>query len=98
MVTIKKRPIRWAASLLLQRSFRLSLFRWRRCGREWCGVRRRDDAGLAARIPLRFPGGVGEPADGVDHGGDSVGHLGEVDGAEFVAGLVVVLVEAEAGG
>ena len=44
-----------------------------------------------------LPCRVGEPADGLDHGGDGVGHVSEVDGAEFVAGLMVVLVETEAG-
>jgi hypothetical protein len=53
--------------------------------------------GAAAWAPLWLPVGVCEPADGVDHGGDGAGHVGEVDGAELVAGLVVVLVEAVAG-
>ena len=60
----------------------------------YCCVRLR---GFAAGIPLGPPGGVAEPADGFDHGGDCAGEPGEVDGAEFVGGLVVVLVQAEAG-
>ncbi len=52
---------------------------------------------FAAGVPLWLPVGVGEPADGADHRSDGLGHVGEVDRAEFVAGLVVVLVQAEAG-
>jgi len=64
----------------------------------WLGRRGRSARlGLFARIPRRLPVRVREPSDGVDHGGDGVGHVGEVDGADFVAGLVVVLVQTEAG-
>lgn len=48
-------------------------------------------------VPFGLPRGIRQPADGGGHGGDGVGHMGEVDGAEFVAGLVVVSVEPEAG-
>ncbi len=63
----------------------------------WLGGGLRDRLRLAAGVPLGLPCGVCEPADGGDHGGDGVGHVGEVDGADFVAGLVVVLVHAVAG-
>jgi len=65
-----------------------------------CSYRRRAGGiglRLAARVPFWFPVGVGEPADGIDHGGDGVGHVGEVDGADLVARLVIVLVQAVAG-
>src|SRR6185437_12017658 len=53
--------------------------------------------GFAPKVPARLPGSVCQPANRSDHGADGVGHVDEVDGAEFVAGLVVVLVESEAG-
>ncbi len=53
--------------------------------------------GLAARVPCGSPGCVGEPADGLGHGGDGVDQVREVDAREFVGGLVIVLVQAEAG-
>jgi len=49
--------------------------------------------GLFAGIPLWLPAGVRKPSDGFDHGGDGVGHVGKVDGGDFVAGLVIVLVQ-----
>lgn len=54
-------------------------------------------SGFGAGVPPGLPGGVAEPANGVEHGGDGGGHVGEVDGGDLVGGLVVVLVESEAG-
>ncbi len=53
---------------------------------------------LAGRRGSRWvsTGGV-EPADRLEHGEDGVGHVSKVDGAELVGGMVVVLMEAEAG-
>ncbi len=48
-------------------------------------------------VPRGLPVGVRQPADGAHHRGDGVSHVVEVDCAEFIAGLVVVLVQAEAG-
>ena len=58
---------------------------------------RRARLRLFARIPLGLPVRVREPSDGVDHGSDGVGHVGEVDGAYLIAGLVIVLVQTVAG-
>ena len=51
---------------------------------------------FAAGVPRGLPVGVREPVDGVDHRGDGVGHMGEVDRAQFIAWLMVVLVQAVA--
>ena len=52
---------------------------------------------FAVGVPFGAEVGVGEPKDGGLHGLDGLVHVGEVDFGEFVGGLVVVGVQAEAG-
>src|SRR6185312_16725367 len=54
-------------------------------------------SGLTAGIPGWLPGCIRKPADRPDHGADCADHVREVDGAELVRRLVVVLMQAEAG-
>jgi hypothetical protein len=50
---------------------------------------------FSARVPFRFERRIYQPPDGLDHRIDRVGHVGEIDVRDIVAGPVVVLMQTE---